>query len=146
MQLDAQLQFSAAQALSATADATNVVDLGVAREIGDGRRLSLYIHVSVAADTASANETYAVSITTDDNASLTSDAVVVGPIDLPRALLTANSLHEIPLPAKGLAAFERYMGVVYTLGGTTPSVTLSAWLAPSGSLPSVKTYPNGWDN
>lgn len=146
MLLDTQLLFSNAQALTATADATNVVDLSVAREIGDGRPLSLFIQVSVAADATTGDETYAVSITTDDNASLTSDTVVVGPINLPRAILTANSLHEIRLPAKGLANWERYMGVVYTLGGTTPTVTLTAWLGHSGSLPSVKTYPNGWDN
>ena len=44
MILDAQNQFSSAQALTATADSTNVIDLGVAREIGVGEPMCVLIN------------------------------------------------------------------------------------------------------
>lgn len=140
---DSQLYFSNAQALTATADATNVIDASIARQLGDGRPLSVFIHVNVAADGTTTDETYAFSITTDDNASLSSDTTVVGPVSKTYTQLAINTLHEIPIPQNSV--FEQYIGLVYTLGGTTPTVTVTSWLGISGQLPSVKTYPNGYN-
>lgn len=142
MQIDTQHLFSSAQALTATADATNVINLGIARQIGDGTPVSVFLHVDVAADFTTGDETYSFSVTTDDNAALTSDTTVVTRAIL-AAALTINSLHEIVIPQGSV--FEQYMGLVYTLAGTTPTLTVTAWLAPRGSLPSVKTYANGYD-
>jgi len=139
---DAQNLFSSAQALTATADATNVIDLSQVRHIADGTPMSVYIHVGVAANTADADETYEFLVRSDDNASLTSDTTIASRT-IAGSALTLNSLHEIPLPQN--ATFERYLGVVYTLGGTTPSITVTTWLAPTGSLPSVRTYANGYN-
>lgn len=142
MLIDKQLQLSDAQAFSATGDGTNVIDASVARNLGDGQRMSLFIQVGVAADATTGDETYQFSLTTDDNASLSSDTTVETRT-IARTALTAGSIHEIPIRQD--AVFERYLGLVATLGGTTPSITISAWLGKSGSLPNVKTYPNGYD-
>ncbi len=139
---DTQLYFSNAQALTATADATNVIDLGVARNIGDGEPMSVFLHVDVAADFTTTDETYTFAITTDDNASLSSDTTVVSRAILASAL-AVNTLHEIPIPQGSV--FEQFVGLVYTLAGTTPTLTVTAWLGQQGSLPSVKTYPNGYN-
>lgn len=142
MRIDAQLAFATALAITATGDATNVIDLGVARGLADGRPLSVFINVDVAADSTTGNETYQFSVTTDDNAALTSDTTIATATIL-AAALAINTLHEIPLPQ--LSTIEQFLGLVATLGGTTPTITYTAWLGESGSLPSTKTYPNGYD-
>lgn len=143
MKIDQQLLFCENQALSADADATNVIDLGATgRSIGDGNPMSVFIRVGVAADFTTTDETYRFNVTTDDNASLTSDTIVANAIILASAL-TLGSLHEIKLPQNG--TFERYLGLAFDGGGTTPTVTITAWLGESGSLPSVKTYANNWE-
>ena len=76
MILDAQNQFSSAQALTATADSTNVIDLGVAREIGVGEPMCVLINLTVAADDGNGDETYVVELETDDNAAMSSSVIL----------------------------------------------------------------------
>ena len=78
MILDTLLEFSDAQALTATADSTTVVDLSVDRDIGKGEAMALVINVVVAADVADADETYEFQLESDDNASMTSSTIVAG--------------------------------------------------------------------
>ncbi len=140
---DAQLSLCTAQAFSADAATTNGLDLGVARNIGDGNRLSFYIHTTVAADHTTGDETYSFDIQTDGDSAFGS-ATKLHTVTIPYSSLTANSLVEIPLP-EGLV-FERYARIFFDGAGTTPTVTASIWLGASGELPSVKTYPNGYEN
>ena len=46
----------------------------------------------------------------------------------------------IPLPNTN----ERYIRLNYTLGGTTPTVTLSAHLAPLSMVQNNRTYADGF--
>lgn len=140
--IDAQLLFASALAITATGDATNVIDLKAASQFGNGKPMQVVIKVDVAADFTSTNETYAFSVTTDDNAALSSDTTIATKT-IVATDLTANSLHTIDIPEN--VATEQYLGLVATLGGTTPSITYTAWLAEKGSLTNLYKAPNGFE-
>lgn len=136
-------EFSSAQALTATADATNVLDLKAIGQLGSGTPMQVVVQVNVAADATTGDETYQFSVTTDDNASLTSDTTIATRT-IAAASLTANSIHLIDIPEN--VATERYLGLVYTLGGTTPTITVTAWLAPKGTYANKAKFANGYDS
>jgi len=139
MILDKQLQLSDSQALTATAVATNVIDLGAARDVFSGEPMCIIMNVESAADFTSANETYAFGIETDDNASLSSPTVLSS-VTLAASVLTLKSVHIIPIP---VATMERYLGLRYTLGGTTPLLTVSAHLIPLSQAQKYRLYADG---
>lgn len=140
MYIDDLLKLSDAQALTATADSTNVIDLGVDRDVGKGEAMAFVVSVGVAADVADADETYSFQLETDDNASMTSSTIVAGGA-IAGASLTAGSIHAFPIAT----ANEQYLQGVYTLGGTTPSVTIDAWVAPLNDVRQYVDYANGYD-
>ncbi len=123
MLIDSRLEFSDGQALTASAASTNIVDLGQDRDIGPGRTLYLVLSVDVAADYGNADETYAVALQTDSAAAFSSATTLVSRT-IAAAELAAGSQHVIPVTLTN----ERYLRVYYTLGGTSPSVTVNAWL------------------
>lgn len=137
MYVDAQLLFSDAQAVTADAASTNLVDLGVARNLFDGEPLVVVLIVDVAADFTTGDETYEFEIQTDDNASFSSATDLIAHAILATAL-TAGSKHFIPIPVG--AAVERYIRVRYDVGGTTPTITVTAFLAPLSMADKYKAY------
>lgn len=142
MRLDNELVFCDAQAFSADAATTNLIDASVARALGDGRRLSVFIKVDVAADDTAGDETYEFELQTDDAAAFGSPTEVLAQAIAKEDLL-ADTLHEIPIPQG--AEFEQFIRINFDGGGTTPTVTATIWLGESGSLPSVRHYPNGYE-
>lgn len=128
MILDAMHRFSNAQALTADARSTNAIDLGVTgRKIFAGIQMAILLLVSVAADFTTGDETYEVQVRTDDDVDFGSPTTLSTTAIL-AAALTAGSKHVIPLsPA---APCERYLELYYNVGGTTPTVTVSAFLCP----------------
>lgn len=137
MILDAQLLFSDAQAVSADAGSTNVIDLGVARNLFDGEPMAVVLQIDVAADGTTTDETYEFQIETDDNAAFSSATDVVLH-SIGYASLTAGSTHVIPIPVG--KALEQYIRVYYNVGGTTPSVTVTAFLQPLSMVQKYKSY------
>lgn len=137
MYIDSLLEFSRAQALSASGASTNIIDLGSDRDIGPGRPLWVVVSPSVAADNTTGDETYSIALQTDDNAAFSSPTTIatVAPA---AAALTAGSRFVIGMPF----ANERYLRLNYTLGGTTPSVTLNAFLTDQDPS-SWQAYPDG---
>ncbi|GAB5471749.1 MAG: phage protein [Rhodospirillales bacterium] len=123
MLIDSRLVFSDAQALTASAASTDRVDLGQDRDIGPGRTLYLVIAVQEAADATTGNETYSFALQTDSSAGFGSATTLVSR-SISAAELTAGSQHVLPMTLTN----ERYLRLYYTLGGTTPSVTVTAWL------------------
>lgn len=145
MRIDHQLGLSNAQAVTASAGSTNVIDLGVARRIGDGNPMSVFIKVDVAAKVSATDETYAFVIETDDEAAHGGPTAAVPSVSIDGSALTANSVHEIPIPQN--AVFEEFMRLKYNTGGTAPAVTVTSWVGEQGSLPSAqKAYPKGYVN
>jgi hypothetical protein len=144
MILDSFQRVSTAQALTATGVSTDSIDLGnqtPARDIGNGEPMQFVVNVNVAADATSNDETYAFEVITSASGNLSSPTVIASR-DIPRAQLTAGSLHHIPIP-KG-AITQRYLGMRYVLGGTTPSITVTSYLQPVAMSEARATYQDGF--
>jgi uncharacterized protein YdbL (DUF1318 family) len=72
MYQDAHNQFSSAQAVTATAASTNLIDLGAIRNMGVGENLYLVVVCTTAMTDAGSDSTLAVTVETDDNSSFSS--------------------------------------------------------------------------
>lgn len=136
MILDAQLEFSSEQALTVTAASTNIVDLGADRNIGIGKEMAVLLVLDVASDNTTEDETYSVAVQADDNASFSSAGTVT--TFTIAAGAAAGTKYAAILPKDTLT--ERYIRLNYTLGGTTPSVTVSAYLVPSDNIDAADVY------
>lgn len=144
MFLDSQLLLSDAQALTATAVSTNTIDTALAtNEVGAGEPMALVFTVDVAADTASADETYQFQLIQSANANLSSQDVLLQTDTsfITRATLVAGYKVVIPIPP-GMKT-KRYLGARYVLGGTTPSVTVTAFIQPMSMIQMDNNYPDG---
>lgn len=141
MYIDAQCLFSDAQAITADATSTNVIDLGAIRKIGQGEPLAVVFTVDVAADGTTTDETYEFEIHTDDNASMSSSTQLIANA-IPYASLTAGSVHVLPIPPS--ATLERYLAVKYDVGGTTPTITVTAFLQPMSMIQNYTSYADGF--
>lgn len=143
MILDAQTMLSDAQALTATAVSTNTYDTQSAtNEIGAGEGLGLVIFVGVAADATTADETYQFQLIQSANANLSSQDVIAQTDTsfVTRATLTAGRYIVIPIPAG--AKTKRYLGARYVLGGTTPTITVDAFIHPLSMIQAQNYYPD----
>jgi len=140
MILDAQLLFSDAQALTATAVSTNVVDFSADRDPGVGEEMAVVIQLDVAADAGNSDETYVAAIQTDDNESFSSAATVAS-ITITRGD-AAGTRYVSLLPKSTLV--ERYIRISYTLGGTTPTATVTAFLVPAKFVDAYRAYADGY--
>lgn len=153
MYIDNLLKLSDAQALTATAVATNVVDLGVARSVGNGEPMAVVFSVGVAADVADGDEDYTFDVKYSSNAAQTAGEQLMSrrifESGTPAApaqdadLLVAGFLFAMPLPPTTLDEDGQFLGVEYTLAGTTPSITVDCWIAP---LKDVAQYVSYADN
>lgn len=146
MKVDALLLLSDAQAFAATAVSTNSIDTRSPAtqnlEIGTGEPLGLGVSVDVAADAGNGDETYAFDLISDDVNTLGSPTLIYS-MSISRTLLTVGTLWFLPIP-QGFPK-EQFLGFRATLGGTTPSITLTVWLTAHNSF-SIKpvTYAKGY--
>jgi hypothetical protein len=125
MYVDAFGLVSDSQAVSATGFSTNTIDLSNVtpkRDIEIGEPLGFAVNVEVAADFTTGDETYTVEAVQSDNANLSSPDVI-GSRVLSAAERAVGSLIFVAIGA----VTKRYIGLRYTLAGTTPSFTVSAW-------------------
>lgn len=143
MFLDSQLLLSDAQALTATAVSTNTIDTLLAtNEIGAGEPMALVFTIDTAADAVSGDETYQFQLIQSANANLSSQDVLLqtDTAFITRSVLTAGFKVVIPVPA-GMKT-KRYLGARYVLAGTTPSVTVTAFLQPLSMVQMDNNYPD----
>lgn len=114
---DALLRVSADQAVTATAVSTDKIDLSVARDIGEGRPLYFVFTVT---ETFLTLTSLTFEVVTDDNASLSSPAVIgdTGAITLASGNLAAGKQHIVVIPPQIASLGERYLGARYTVGGS----------------------------
>lgn len=138
--LDAHNLYSDAQALTSTAASTNLIDHGVDGNLGIGEPMVVVLSLDVAADDGNSNETYAVAFQSDDNSSFSS-ATTVGSATITRGD-AAGTKYYIPIPPS--TTMERYSRINYTLGGTSPSVTVTARLVPQSFLQNDQYYASGY--
>ena len=123
MLIDVQNRFSNAQAITATAGSTDIVDLGVAgRNIGVGEEMYLVVIVTTAFTDTGSDSTVAVTLETDDNTSMSSPTTILT-LGTFAALSAAGTRFVVRLP---VATYERYIGVRYTVANgnlTTGAIT-----------------------
>lgn len=140
MILDAQMQFSDSQAITADAVGTNVMDLGVDRALGNGEPMGVLFVVEVAADQTTGDEDYTFEVEYASAAAQNAGRQLIGrrvfESGTPTApaqdadLLVAGYKFAIPIPPSSLGDSERYLGIRYDVTGTTPTITCSAYLMP----------------
>lgn len=148
--VDAQLQFSAAQALTGTAVSTNIIDLaGTApgpgggateRRIGTGEPMAIVVFVTVAA--GGTTPTLQVVLQSDDNSAFSSPATVASSEVFAAAQLTAGAKLVLPIPPG--KATEKFIRLNYVMTGTSPTVTVTAYLVPMSDLQQEQTYPKNF--
>lgn len=137
---DIQDTISSAQALTATASSTDVYDSGSAYDWSLAAAMCVMFTVDVAADSAAGNETYSFSVETDDDSAFSS-AVTLGTKAVDPSLLAAGDKVVVPF----VGGAKRYVRAKYTLGGTTPTVTVTAEVKPLLDVEShVTNLPSGY--
>lgn len=152
MFLDAHNLFSDAQAVTADAVGTNVIDLGSDRSLGNGEPMAVLFTVDVAADQTTGDEDYTFDVEYASNAAQTTGRQLIGrrvfESGTPTApaqdadLLVAGFKFYIPIPPTALSESERYLGIRYDVTGTTPTITVTAALVPLRLAQAEATYPD----
>jgi hypothetical protein len=153
MYIDAQNLFSDAQAITADAVGTNVIDLLQDRSIGNGEPMVVCFQVDVAADQTTGDEDYTFEVEYASNAGQTTGRQLIGrrafESGTPTApaqdadLLVAGFIFYIPIPPTKLTESERFLGIRYDVTGTTPTITVTAWLAPLRLVQADNVYADG---
>jgi len=141
MWVDALLVLSDAQAVSADGASTNTIDLGgTNKTIGDGEPLAVIFTVDVGADFTTGDETYEFQIIQSAAANLSSpDILARRAVSAASLGLAAGSRVSVGLPMG--TPTKRYIGAYYDVGGTTPTITVTAALIPSKFIERMVYYP-----
>lgn len=154
MYVEATNLFSDSQALTATAVGTNVIDLSIDRSIGNGEPMAVVVCVEVAADQTTGDEDYTFEVEyASDEAQTTGRQLMARRVyesGTPTApaqdadLLIAGYKCVMPIPPTALSESEQYIGIRYTLAGTTPTITVSAYLTPLSMVDATNDYASGY--
>jgi hypothetical protein len=133
MRIDAQNEFSDAQAVTVTAVSTNIIDLGQAQpKIMGGE--DLYIEALVGTAFASGTSIQ-VKVWTDNTTTVTDGAdIISGDVVLTAAAVAGASLLRVSL--KGLP-LQQYLGLQYVVVGTMTAGTVDAALVITPDTPSA---------
>ena len=155
MILDAQNQFSSSQAITTDAVGTNVIDLSQDRSIGNGEPMCVMFTVIVAADQGAGDEDYTFDVEYASNAAQSTGRQLIGrrvfESGTPTApaqdadLLVAGFSFFVPIPPTKLSESEQFLGVRYDTLGTTPTITMSAYLMPMSMVDATNNYADGYD-
>jgi hypothetical protein len=115
---DDNLRLSNAQTLAQTGDSTVTVDLGEGYEPDPYESVNLLVDTT-ARDHTTGDETYSVTVwESADDSSWTSTGLT----------FTITAVGQVN---KLVGLTKRYVKLILTLAGTTPSITFSAWLNPA---------------
>jgi len=154
MYIDAHQLFSDAQAVTVDAVGTNVIDLSQDRSIGNGEPMAVVFSVDVAADQTTGDEDYTFDVEYASNAAQTTGRQLIGrrvfESGVPAApaqdadLLIAGFRFFIPIPPTQLSESERFLGIRYDVAGTTPTITVTAFLQPLSLCQAENTYADGF--
>ena len=113
---DALLRLSTDQAVTASAVSTNTIDLSQARDIGEGKPLYMVFTIT---ETFATLTSLAFNVVTDDNASLSSPAVInTVSVTLASGGLAAGKQLALPIPPLKGSKGERYLGASFTVSGS----------------------------
>ncbi|CAB4165255.1 hypothetical protein UFOVP821_31 [uncultured Caudovirales phage] len=133
MIIDAQNQFSAAQAVTSTAVSTNVIDLSQAREVFAGEEVEIAFSVDVAA-TAAGAATVQFQVITSTAPAMSSPTIVVQTDAIPKTSLTQYARFSLCVPSAFINNLgQRYLAIQYTVAtgpltaGSFTAVVVADW-------------------
>ena len=135
MILDSKLEFSDAQALTATAVSTNVIP--VSGNIGPGEPMAVTVTVNVAADYTAGNETYQFVLQTATDAAFTTPVNLITTEAFIGSGLIKGSNFMVPIGSNNLG----FLRMNYVLAGTTPTITVDAYLQPQCMIDNKSDLP-----
>jgi hypothetical protein len=123
--------FSDGQAITASADSTNVIDLGATPTL---RALSiaspLYVRV-VVTEAFNTLTSLDIGVKSDSTTNMDTSETVHGTRNILLAALTLGAEFVIPIDRVS-QTYERYLGIEYTVNGSNPTLgKLTAVLTPS---------------
>lgn len=154
MRIDAQNQFSDAQAVTTDAVGTNVIDLSLNRSIGNGEGMAAVFVITTAADQTTGDEDYTFDLEYATNAAQSTGRQLIGrrvfESGTPGApaqdadLLVVGFSFSIPIPPTQLSESAQFIGVRYDTTGTSPIVGVSAFIVPLSFVESFNTYASGF--
>jgi hypothetical protein len=141
MLIDGQVEFSDAQAVTATANSTNVIDMGLAnQDAGTGQPLYIVVQVQAAMTDAGSDSTVAVTVVDDDNAALSSAATIQTIGTFAATSAVGTRLVAVLQPN---AITQRYVGLAYTVAnGNLTTGSFDAFLTTDVDL--FQVYANGY--
>lgn len=126
--LDAANLFSSDQAITATANSTNVVDVNGAGKDGSGRTVGFWV-----TETFTLLTSLTVALHTDSDSAFGTDTLVIS-TSVAAADLVAGKFFELPIP-HGMLQYGR---VTYTVVGTNPNAgTITAGVILDGGKPTA---------
>ena len=135
MIVDSKLEFSDAQALTVTAVSTNVIP--VSGNIGPGEPMAVNVTVNVAADYTAGNETYQFVLQTATDAAFTAPVNLITTQAFIGSGLIKGSNFMVPIGSNNLG----FLRMNYVLAGTTPTITVDAYLQPQCMIDSKSDLP-----
>lgn len=154
MILDKQNQLADSQAVSASAVGTNVYDLGVNRSIGNGTPMAVAFFIEVAADQATGDEDYTFQVEYATNSAQTTGRQLVGSRSFESGtpvapaqnadLLVEGFTVVVPIPPTKLSESGQFLGIRYVTAGTSPAVSVSAYLMPLCDIDATNDYNNNY--
>lgn len=137
MFIDSKQAFADGQALTATAVSTNVIDLGVDRNIGPGESMAVMVSSSV--DAGGTTPTLQFEIQTSSNENMSS-STVIGTSEEVTSLLAGQKII-LPIGVSN----ERYLRLNLITGGSSPTHTIDAYLQPYSMVDAKTDYNNNYD-
>lgn len=146
MILDALTRVSDAQDFTGAGDevSESSIDLGNVtpkRDVGAGEALAVFIVVTtLAAD--GGGGTFQFAFIQSANADLSSGDQLVLSQSVAKAALPAGTIVQIDIPPGVIT--KRYIGAQGILGGTTPTVSASIFIAPRSFAQQFKSYARGY--
>ena len=149
---DKQTQLWSSAALTSTAVSTNAYDLGAAPsnvsangavvDPSTGEPICFAIAVGVAADHTTGDETYEFDIISATANDLTTGQLIIAQYAILYSALTAGALIVLTMPPMQAGAVkQRFLGLKYIGGGTTPTITVTAWITTPKQIQAQAYYP-----
>jgi hypothetical protein len=148
--LDAQLIFSSAQPITASAPSTNVIDMLVARDIGVGNMLEINVYTTTLFVGVGATMQIVLQGSNVAGGAGAYNDILMTAVIATAALIAGQHLFAVPLPrlwqpnqqAQGMPRYIRLNYVV--AGGPFTGGALNAWLAADLDRNAYYNYPKNY--